>query len=79
MYLVFNIWMDHRKIIDCCFLQKVKKFKLELDVSSLTVHNLIKSLVSEAGRKNSATFRNYMDIAEDGSLVRQTIELEPLL
>ena len=77
MYLVFNIWMDHRKIIDCCFLRQVKKFKLELNMSSLTV--LIKSLVSEAGTKNAATFRNYMDIAGDGSLVRQTIELEPLL
>ena len=66
MYLVFNIWMDHRKIIDCCFLRQVKKFKLELDMSSLTV--LIKSLVSEAGTKNAATFRNYMDIAEDGSV-----------
>ena len=64
-------------MIDCCFLQQVKKFKLELDMSSLTV--LIKSLVSEAGTKNAATFRNYMDIAGDGSLVRQTIELEPLL
>ena len=58
--------MDHRKIIDYCFLQKVKKFKLELDMSSLTV--LIKSLVSEAGTKNAATFRNYMDIAGDGSV-----------
>ena len=72
MYLV-----NHRKIKDYCFLRQVKKFKLELNMSSLTV--LIKSLVSEAGAKNAATFRNYMDIAEDGSLVRQTIELEPLL
>ena len=53
-------------MIDCCFLQQVKKFKLELDMSSLTV--LIKSLVSEAGAKNAATFRNYMDIAGDGSV-----------
>ena len=40
MYLVFNIWMDHRKIIDYGFLQMVKKFKLELDMSSLTLYLL---------------------------------------
>ena len=47
--------MDHRKMIDCCFLQQVKKFKLELDMSSLTV--LIKSLISEARSKKRCHFQ----------------------